>query len=108
MDIEYSGNKIPPDEAEKYMKMAHAYLKNITLGRIDACLEDESVQIALNVVADAMFDSSGRFGIASENNDGYSVSYSAEAAGGTAKSLYNLAALYLPPGLLCGRCLALW
>ena len=101
----YIGNKIPPEEAADYMRKAYLYLKNITLGRVDAAPEDEGVSIAVSEIAEAMYITGNRFGIASENNDGYSVSFTGDTPG---RTFYRIAARYLPPGMLSRRCDMVW
>lgn len=105
MEYVYDGLKIPPEDAQAYMKKAYLYLKNLTLGRIDSCPEDEGVKMAVSSIAEAMYVYDGRLGISSENNDGYSVSYSGEVSG---RAFYRLAARYLPPGMLGRRCGVVW
>ncbi len=87
------------------MKRAYLYLKNITFGRIDAYPEDEGVKCAVVSVAEAMYLSDSRFGVSSENNDGYSVSFSGNSSG---RTFYQIAARFLPPDMLVRRCGVIW
>jgi len=97
------------DDFIRLSVFAAAYLDELTLGRITEELSDTAkqlVSLALCAVCDARAMDERRDGIASETNDGISVSYitSGSAVGAAspgAMRLYNAAALYLAPtGLL--------
>lgn len=105
MTLEYFGSKIPYEDAAEYMEKAYLYLKNITFGRIDNMPEDAGVKCAVSSIAEAMYVYDGRLGVSSENNDGYSVSFSGETPG---KAFYRLAMRFLPPGMLSRRCDMVW
>lgn len=105
MDDTYSGSKIPAEESAEFLRKAYLFLKNITLGRIDDYSEDEGVKTAVAAVAEALYVSDSHFGITSENNDGYSVAFASDCSD---DALYRIAARYLPPGILCGRCDVVW
>ena len=91
------GDKIPADKAHIYIDRAWLYLKRVTLNRIAAYEDDNDVAIAVSAVAEVLYEHTQRGTVASENNDGYSVSFRntdmyAEA--------YKTALEYLPPEIL--------
>ncbi len=93
----YIGTKIPNEQAQVYMDRAFLYLKRITLNRITAHENDNDIVIAISAVAEVLHEHTTRGAVASENNDGYSVSFRdadmyAEA--------YKTALEYLPPEMM--------
>lgn len=77
----YGGNSIPESEFPKYAKKASAEIDHVTFGRLKRKTDDEipdEVRDAVCDVAERMhkistIEEEGNY--ASENNDGYSVSY---------------------------------
>lgn len=79
---------------------AGAYLDDLTMGRVSGELTDdqrERVSLAYCAVVDIRQTLERRSGIASESNDGVSISYASEDEGGKSegRQLYEAAALYL-------------
>lgn len=54
---------------------ASAYIDRITFGRSKEKAETEEVKKAACAVCEVMYQNESRYGISSENNDGYSVTY---------------------------------
>ena len=54
---------------------ASAYIDRITFGRAKEKSDSEDVKKAACAVAEVMYRNESRYGISSENNDGYSVTY---------------------------------
>lgn len=84
---------------------AYSYLDELTMGRIDGELPastETKVKMALCAVADAYRLNEQGGGVASEANDGISVTYVAASNAKTdGRRLYEAAALFLgPTGLL--------
>ena len=94
----YTGNKIPAKEAQVYMDRAFLYLKNITLGRIEAVKGHEDIITTVSAVAEVFYAFSEQGNAKTENNDGYSVTYKDSSVMCEA---YRVAAELLPPYLLC-------
>ena len=97
--------QLPQSEFLRLSVKASAYLTQLTAGRVNAALPaavEDSVKYALCEVVDAMAANESAE-IASESNDGASVSYKRE--GSSAQRLYNAAALHLATtGLLYRGC----
>lgn len=95
------------EEFDRHIPKASAYIRRITFGRSDANIESEPVKLSACAVCDVFAADAGRRSehqgrnIASENNDGYSVSFAQEQkAGETAEELlyrkaYKEAELFL-------------
>lgn len=88
-------------EFDRLAVFASAYIEEITLGRVPDDpdeLEDEDAALRVRLAFCAVVDTHGAqevsAGIASETNDGISVSYVADEAL-RRRSLYNAAAVYL-------------
>lgn len=108
---EYRGN-LTDEEFDKSVIPASAYVRRITFGRADDNMEMEEVKLATCAVCDLIANDEkvrsehlGRV-VASENTDGYSVSYESGGNGGTAdellgRKIFDTLELYLmPTGLL--------
>ncbi len=93
----YRGNQIPKEEAQVYVDRAFLYLKNITLGRVEAEKDTEDVITAISAVAEVFYTFSLQGNAKSENNDGYSVTYKDSSV---SKEAYRVATTLLPPHLL--------
>ena len=93
----YTGNKIPEEQAQVYMDRAFLYLKNITLGKIEAAKENPDVINAVCAVAEVFYSFAEQGNAQSENNDGYAVTYKNTSE---SKEAYRVAAELLPPYLL--------
>lgn len=109
---EYRGD-LEEREFDKASLKATAHVRRITFGRADFCAEDDEVKLATCAVCDIIAEDKQRreanngMNIASENTDGYSVSYIAEQAVGESteellnRKIYDAAKVYLAPtGLL--------
>ncbi len=75
------GDPIPEDEFAFYDKKAAALLSLFTFGRSEDS-DDEAVKYARAEIAGYIFENGGRRGIASESNDGLSVSYEGDCDAG--------------------------
>lgn len=91
------GDKIPADKVHIYIDRAWLYLKRVTLNRIAAYEEYDDVAIAVSAVAEVLYEHTERGVLASENNDGYSVSFRNTDMYTEA---YKTALQYLPPEIL--------
>ena len=96
----YKGSRTEA-EFNRLSAFASAYIGEITLGRVPDDpdeLEDEDAALRVRLAFCAVVDTHGAqeasMGIASETNDGISVSYVADEAL-RRRSLYNAAAVYL-------------
>lgn len=89
----YKGFQTGEEEFSSLALKASKYLDKITFGRIDDA--DENVKLAMCAVVDSMHKTERVSHIASESNDGYSISYK-----NTGESLYKTASMFLPPELL--------
>lgn len=87
----YRGNIIPDGEFVKYIRKAQLYVESLIFGR-DPGERAESVKLAVCNVAEIFYLDESRFGISSENVDGYSVSYS---GADIEKSAYDAVSVYL-------------
>lgn len=95
-DLEYKGDAISSEALFDNLEVkAEAYINRITFGRVT--VPDTNVKLAVCAVCDTLQAHSGHEGIASENNDGYSVNYE---TGAIQSAIYNAAALFLPADLL--------
>lgn len=77
---EYYGSKLSETEFPKYAKRASAEIDHVTFGRIQKLSESEitdAIRDCTCEVAEKLkyFETSAGAEVASENNDGYSVSY---------------------------------
>ena len=91
----YKGCEAGEEEFSSLAIKASAYLDRITFGRIDSA--DENVMFAMCAVVDEMLKSKKTSHIATETNDGYSISYKSV---NEKENLYDTAKLFLPPELL--------
>ena len=98
--------KMPMEDFWRLSVYASAYLDELTMGRTAGTLPDEAeykAKMALCAVADAYLANEQGGGVASETNDGISVTYVAgiRNAKTEGRRLYEAAALFLgPTGLL--------
>lgn len=77
---EYLGTKLTEKDFPKYAKRASAEMNHVTFGRLEKLEESQitdAIKDCMCDVAERMlcFETSAGAEIASENNDGYSVSY---------------------------------
>lgn len=91
----YKGYETREEEFSSLALKASKYLDKITFGRIDDA--DENIKLAMCAVVDEMHKTAKVSHIASESNDGYSISYKNTGEG---VNLYKTASLFLPPELL--------
>ena len=92
---EYKGARIKDEDTfEFYSKKASAYIDKITFGRIEKA--DENIKTAVCNVADYMAEKEAIYGIASEENDGFRITYKDDDS----SALFKTAALFLPVRLL--------
>lgn len=103
------GGTLPEEDFSKLRGRASAYLASITLGRSSLPALPEttrnSVDMALCAVVDAMHKAENGGEIASETNDGISVTYAAKVQQTEQQRLYDAAASYLAwTGLLYRGC----
>lgn len=78
---------------------AGAYVNKITFGRAEKAADTENVKNAVCAVCDVLKKYEFREGIASENNDGYSITYE-NGSSNIQQRLLEAAILYLPAELL--------
>ena len=67
---------IPEGKFAACLSKAEAFLSALTMGRLGEAKDTENLARCACEIAELFYLKSARFGIASENNDGYSVSYS--------------------------------
>lgn len=105
----YSGpffGKMSEEDFYRLSVYAHSYLDELTMGRIDGELTEDietKAKMALCAVADAYRLNEQGGGVASESNDGVSVTYVIGISNTKTEGrrLYEAAALFLgPTGLL--------
>lgn len=73
---DFGGNVIPSEsDFDSVIGKASAYIDRITFGRSKENSDSEEVKKAACAVAEVMYRNESRYGISSENNDGYSVTY---------------------------------
>ena len=80
---EYHGEKLGSDEFNSIVRSATEHVRRITFGRANLHADEEAVKLATCAVCEAIaeFNKSTINGrtVASENNDGYSVSFVADS-----------------------------
>ena len=94
----YRGSAIPPESFDHYEQRAALYIQYITNNRVDEDAAPDGVKYAVCAIMDLMYQGDAKRGIASENNDGYSVSYRTGAYSN--RELYRAAKRYIPADLL--------
>ncbi len=111
----YHGKLLTEEEFKRWIMIACAHVRRITFGRADSCADKDEIKMATCAVCDVLFQDNkqtaahdGRM-VASENTDGYSVSYVQEQ-GSTAQVLlirkvYAAAEVFLAPTGLLSFCL---
>ena len=96
----YHGTVIESEERFKNVIIkAEAFLNKITFGRIRE-YEGEDKENALYELCDIIHNHAEHDGIASENTDGYSVSYRDVNSDTLHRRMCSVAAMYLPHHLL--------
>nr|DAH37250.1 MAG TPA: Head Tail Connector Protein [Caudoviricetes sp.] len=97
----FKGTVIPSETVFNGLEIkAQAYVDKITFGRItDEIAGTEAVKNAICAACETQFQYSGHEGVASESNDGYSVSYSGDEKAAE-RAMYSAAKLFLPSELL--------
>ncbi len=99
--IEYSLGQvalIPLDTFPLWERKAVAELNVITFGRLEKAEITNKIKMCVCEAAELIYKVEQRQDILSENNDGYSVTYSKPKA--TSLSIRDIAKAYLPPELL--------
>ncbi|MEG1779442.1 MAG: hypothetical protein RR263_05010 [Oscillospiraceae bacterium] len=85
-----------------YERRAEAELSALTLHKIDSAEVTENIRRCVCEVMEYLYRLDKRVDIKSENNDGYSVTYTEETK---ADRIYDIAKMYLPHKLLYRGCL---
>ena len=95
--FQFGGTAIgSPELFTKNARKAEAYIDKITFGQIIDVTD--AVKNAVCAVCD-IFAGYDHVGVASESNDGYSVSYSSDESA-RAREMYKAAQMFLPSELL--------
>lgn len=100
--------KIPEDQFVLWESRAEAELNRIISGRLQDASQLPQTPMLICEIAEALFAAHERHGIASENNDGYSVTYiTNEENSSLQKELLDIAMRYLSETNLLyrGECL---
>ena len=99
--------KIPEDQFILWENRAEAELNRIISGRLVDASQLPQTPMLICEMAEALFVSHTRRGIASENNDGYSVTYKNDEDSNLQNELYSIAKCYLSETNLLyrGECL---
>ncbi|MBQ7976554.1 MAG: hypothetical protein IJ300_12790 [Clostridia bacterium] len=87
--------KIPEGQFELWEHRAETELNRIVSGRLEEASQLPQTPMLVCEMAEALFVANTRKGIASENNDGYSVTYQNEENSSLQKELYDIAKRYL-------------
>lgn len=95
----FGGSAIPEPAFVKVSQKAEVKLRKFTFGRLPDVLTDAQ-SLAVCDMAEWIYRSDSRGGKASENIDGYSVSYAQTAEEDEEAKLYTIASDYLDPALL--------
>ena len=92
---EYSGNAVAEADFTRLSRQASAYLDSLTYGKIRGpWVDDSRVKDACCAVAEVMYKQEQGGEVASESNDGTSVTY--VTSGKTAQNrMYDAAVMYL-------------
>lgn len=85
-------NLIPEDKFEPCTAKAEAFLNALAMGRLAEAGDGDNVVRCVCEIAELYYKQGARQGIASENNDGFSVSYNGASA---EKAAAGIAAVYL-------------
>lgn len=92
---EYSGNAVAEADFTRLSRQASAYLDSLTCGKIRGTWVDDSrVKDACCALADILHAQEQGGEVASESNDGASVTY-VNSSTTPQQRLYNVAAMYL-------------
>lgn len=92
---EYSGNAVAEADFARLSRQASAYLDSLTCGKIRGTWVDDSrVKDACCAVAEVMYKQEQGGEVASESNDGTSVTY-VTSGKSAEQEMYYFAALYL-------------
>lgn len=96
--IEKYNGSLEEEQFDKLIISASAHVRRVTFGRANADMEE--AKLATCAICDVLaegLECKGRFGISSENTDGYSVSYVSgkEHDESLSKKIYSAAELYL-------------
>lgn len=89
---EQYGGEMAEKSFNRYANAAAAFITQITQGRK---LPKEAAAMAVCAVAEVMQRQNTRAGVAGENNDGLSISYTAQTEDAAASEAFRAAALYL-------------
>ena len=97
----YGGTKLGETDFFRLSLRASALIDQITFQR---ATETEEVKLAVCAAADALYYPGSDNGIASENNDGYAVTYRTRSHEEATREAYSAARLYLPKELTNRGC----
>ena len=88
MNTFYAGNEPKLSEAEctMYLRKASVFLDSLFVSKRPSEPYEPCVKDACCEIADCLYVSESRAGIASENNDGYSVTYTAKSDSSSASA----------------------
>lgn len=87
--------KIPEDQFSLWESRAEAELNRIVSGRFEELSQLSQTPMLVCEMAETLFVAHARKGIASENNDGYSVTYTNNEDSNLQKELLDIAKRYL-------------
>ena len=93
---------VPTAEFGFYERQAEAELSSLTMHKIDTAEITDNIKNCICAVMEYLYKLEQRGDIKSENNDGYSVTYTEETK---AQKIADIARIYLPHNLLYRGCL---
>lgn len=96
----YGGSLVPEGEFQSLAIRATALISRLTFGR---ALMTENVKLAVCAAVDSLYLPAGGV-IASENNDGYSVTYESQSESEREGAAVHAAKAFLPPELTNRGC----
>lgn len=88
----YGGTELDERDFSRAVRDASAHLDLVTFGRLKHSATPDEVKMAACAVADAIYREGQHQGIASENVDGYAVTYTAGK-----RELMEVVDRYIPP-----------
>ncbi|MBO5369891.1 MAG: hypothetical protein J6B23_04345 [Clostridia bacterium] len=81
-----ANEKLPAENVVMYLRKASTFLNSLFVTKKPEEPYDECIKNACCEIAECFFQADSRAGIASESNDGYSVTYTSESAQGSASA----------------------
>lgn len=104
LDTFLGGRKalIPLSDFLYYERRAEAELSSVTMRKIERAEITDNIRLCVCEVMECIYSFDKRGDIKSENNDGYSVTYTDENKD---DKIYSIASKYLPHKLLYRGCL---